>query len=47
VLTNFGGGRPATAWLNIRHTDTPSIEARSMPKPMMRRVKTSMTTSTQ
>ena len=41
------GGRPATAWLNIRHTDMPSIEPRSTPKPMMRRVKTSMTTSTQ
>jgi len=39
VLTCVGRGRPVTAWLNIRHTDMPSIEPRSIPKPMMRRVK--------
>ena len=42
MLRCFGRGRLATAWLNIRHTETPSMYARSTPKPMMRRVNTSM-----
>jgi hypothetical protein len=40
-------GWPATAWWNIRHTETPSMQARLTPKPTMRRVNTSKTTSTQ
>src|SRR6202047_5269161 len=31
----------------MRHTDTPSMHAGAMPNPMMRRVKTSMTSITQ
>ena len=38
---------PVLARLNIRHTATPSRAADSTPKPMMRRMKTSMTSITQ
>jgi hypothetical protein len=34
-------------WLNIRQTDTPQGSARLTPKPMIRRVNTSITTMTQ
>ena len=34
-------------WVNIRQTDTPQGSARSTPKPMIRRVNTSITTMTQ
>src|SRR5713101_5928660 len=34
-------------WVNIRQTDTPQSSARSTPKPMIRRVNTSITTMTQ
>jgi hypothetical protein len=37
---------PVVAALNIRHADMPSIHVGPMPKPMMRRVKMSMTSST-
>src|SRR5438552_13493326 len=40
-------GFPAMIWLNIRQTDTPQSSARSTPKPMIRRVNTSITTMTQ
>src|SRR5450830_618603 len=42
-----GSDFPAMIWLNIRQTDTPQRSARSTPKPMIRRVNTSITTMTQ
>src|SRR5437773_2710556 len=42
-----GSDLPAMIWLNIRQTDTPPGSARSTPKPMIRRVNTSITTMTQ
>src|SRR5665811_1456637 len=42
-----GSNFPAMIWLNIRQTDTPQRSARSTPKPMIRRVNTSITTMTQ
>jgi hypothetical protein len=38
---------PVVAALNMRHTDMPSMHVGVIPKPMMRRVKMSMTSSTQ
>src|SRR5659263_206356 len=38
---------PTMIWLNIRQIDTPQRSARSTPKPMIRRVNTSITTMTQ
>ena len=42
-----GSDRPAIIWLNILQTDTPHRSVRSTPKPMIRRVNTSITTMTQ
>ena len=42
-----GSDFPAMIWVNIRQTDTPQGSARSTPKPMIRRVNTSITTMTQ
>ena len=47
VLRYFGFGCPAVAQLNMRHTDMPSMDVGAMPNPMIRRVKTSMTSITQ
>src|SRR4051794_18174495 len=46
-LRGRGSDFPAMIWLNIRQTDTPQRSARSTPKPMIRRVNTSITTMTQ
>src|SRR5665811_681929 len=40
-------GKPFGGALGIRQTDTPQRSARSTPKPMIRRVNTSITTMTQ
>ena len=47
ALRCLGNGWAEIAELNVRQTDTPWIRAGATPKPMMRRVKTSMTSITE
>ena len=47
MLIRAGSACPAVALLNMRQTAGPSMYWPPMPKPTMRRVNTSMTTSTQ
>src|SRR5258705_2536858 len=42
-----GSDFPAMIWLNIRQIEAPQGSAHSTPKPMIRRVNTSITTMTQ